>query len=78
VGLVTRASLLSVLVGTAIGLALDVALSKIFSHWTSGNSSDPEMLVVVVAILLIAATLASIVPARLAALIEPIEALRTE
>ena len=76
--LVTRTSLLSVLAGTAIGLALDVALSKIFSHWTSGNSRDPEMLVVVVSILLLAAALASIVPARLAASIEPMVGLRVE
>ncbi len=78
VGLVTRASLLSVLAGTAIGLASDLALSKIFSHWTSGNSSDPGMLAVVVAILLTAAAVASILPARLAALIEPMKALRAE
>jgi putative ABC transport system permease protein len=78
VGLVTKASLLAVLMGTGIGLALDVALSKIFSHWTSGNSRDPEMLALVVALLLIAAALASIVPARLAASIEPMEALRAE
>ena len=51
VGLVTRASLLAVLMGTGIGLALDLALSGIFSHWTSGNSRDPEMLALVVATL---------------------------
>jgi predicted permease len=78
VGLVTKASLLAVLMGTGIGLALDLALSKIFSHWTSGNSRDPAMLALVVALLLIAAALASIVPARLAASIEPVEALRAE
>ena len=77
VGLVTRASLLAVLMGTGIGLVLDLALSKIF-HWTSGNSRDPEMLAAVVALLLIAAALASVVPARLAASIEPMEALRAE
>jgi predicted permease len=78
VSLVTRSSLLAVVVGTGIGLALDIALSRIFSHWTSGNSRDPEMLAIVVAVLLIAAALASIVPARLAASIEPMEALRAE
>jgi putative ABC transport system permease protein len=78
VGLVTRSSLLAVLAGTGIGLALDLALSRIFSHWTSGNSRDPEMLVIVIAVLLTAAALASIVPARLAASIEPMEALRAE
>jgi putative ABC transport system permease protein len=78
VSLVTQPSLLAVLAGTGIGLALDIALSQIFSHWTSGNARDPEMLAIVVAVLLIAAALASIVPARLAAAIEPMEALRGE
>ena len=78
VGLVTRSSLLAVLAGTGIGLALDLALSKIFSHWASGNSRDPEMLAIVVAVLLTAAASASIVPARLAASIEPMEALRAD
>jgi putative ABC transport system permease protein len=78
VGLVTRLSLLAVLAGTGIDLAMDLALSKIFSHWTSGNSRDPGMLVIVVAVLLTGAALASVVPARLAASIEPMEALRTE
>ena len=76
--LVTRTSLLSVLAGTAIGVALDLALSKIFSHWTGGNARDPEMLAVVVGIMMLAAALASTVPARLAASIEPMVALRTE
>jgi ABC-type antimicrobial peptide transport system permease subunit len=78
VSLVTRSSMSAVLAGTGIGLALDIALGQIFSHWTSGNSRDPEMLAIVVAVLLIAAALASIVPARLAASIEPMDALRAE
>jgi ABC-type lipoprotein release transport system permease subunit len=49
-----------------------------FSHWTNGNSRDPVMLAIVAAVLLIAAALASIVPARLATSIEPMEALRAE
>jgi len=78
VSLVTRSSMSAVLAGTGIGLALDIALGQIFSHWTSGNSRDPEMLAIVVAVLLIAAALACIVPARLAAAIEPMDALRAE
>ena len=78
VGLVTRSSLFAILAGTASGLLLDLALSKIFSHWTGGNARDPEMLASVAAILLLAAVLASIVPARLAVSIEPAEALRSE
>jgi putative ABC transport system permease protein len=78
VGLVTCSSLFAILAGTAVGLALDVSVSKIFSRWTSGNSRDPEMLVIVAAILLAAAALGSIVPARLAISIEPAAALRSE
>jgi ABC-type lipoprotein release transport system permease subunit len=53
-------------------------MSKIFSRWISGNSRDPEMLAIVAAILLAAATLGSIVPARLAITVEPAQALRSE
>jgi predicted permease len=78
VGLVTCSSLFAILAGTAVGLALDLSVSKIFSRWTSGNSRDPEMLAIVAAILLAAAALGSIIPARLAISIEPAEALRSE
>ena len=78
VRLVTRSSLLAVFAGTAIGLALDLGLSGIFVRWTSGNPRDPGMLVVVLAVVLASAGLGSIVPAQLAAWIDPMEALRAE
>ncbi len=78
VSLVTRSSLLAVVVGTMVGLACDVGLSRVFTRWTSGNSRDPEMLAIVVAVLLMAAIFASLIPARTAASIQPGEALRTE
>ncbi len=78
VRLVTRSSLLAVVAGTAIGLALDLGLSGIFVRWTSGNPRDPLMLAVVLAVVLAAAGLGSIVPAQLAARIDPMEALRAE
>jgi ABC-type lipoprotein release transport system permease subunit len=67
-----------VVAGTLTGLALNLALSRIFSQWTSGDPRDPEMLAIAVAILLTSAALASVVPSRLAASIEPMEALRRE
>jgi predicted permease len=76
--LVTRSSLLAVVAGTGIGLALDLGLSGIFVRWTSGNSRDPVMLAVVLAVVLAAAGLGSVVPAHLAARIDPMEALRAE
>jgi predicted permease len=78
VGLVTRSSLLAVLAGTLTGLTLNLALSRIFSQWTSGDSRDPAMLAIAVAVLMTSAALASVVPSRLAASIEPMEALRRE
>jgi ABC-type antimicrobial peptide transport system permease subunit len=60
VGLVTRSSLLAVLAGTLTGLALNLALSRILSQWTSGDPRDPEMLAIAVAILLTSAALASL------------------
>jgi predicted permease len=75
---VTRASALSVLGGTGIGIVLNLALSQVFSHWTNGNARDPEMLVAIVGLLLFAAALASVGPALVATSIAPTDALRAE
>ncbi len=75
---VTRATALSVLAGTGIGIALNLALSQVFAHWTNGNARDPEMLVAIVILLLVAATLASVGPALGATAIAPTDALRAE
>jgi predicted permease len=75
---VTRASALSVLGGTGIGIVLNLALSQVFSHWTNGNARDPEMLVAIVVLLLFAAALASVGPALVATSIAPTDALRAE
>jgi ABC-type antimicrobial peptide transport system permease subunit len=78
VGLVTAPSFLAVLAGTLIGILLNLTLSHVFAVRTHGNSRDPAMLAVLVAVLLATAALASIAPARLAVAIEPMEALRAE
>jgi putative ABC transport system permease protein len=78
VRLVTRSSLLAVVTGTAIWIALDLGLSGTFVRWTSGNPRDPGMLAVVSAVVLVTAGLGSIVPAQLAARIDPMAALRSE
>ncbi len=75
---VTRASALSVLGGTGIGIVLNLALSQVFSHWTNGNARDPQMLVAIVGLLLFAAALASVGPALVATSIAPTDALRAE
>jgi predicted permease len=78
VGLVTGPSFVAVVAGTGIGILLNLGLSRVFAEWTRGNSRDPLMLGVLVVVLLGTAGLASIVPARLAVGIEPMEALRAE
>jgi ABC-type antimicrobial peptide transport system permease subunit len=78
VGLVTTPSFVAVLAGTVIGLGLNFGLSRVFAEWTRGNSRDPWMLAVLVGVVMVTAVLASIVPARLAVGIEPMEALRAE
>ena len=75
---VTRASALSVLTGTGIGIVASIALSQIFTHWTNGNARDPQMLFAIVALLFFSAALASVGPAFAATSIAPADALRAE
>ena len=78
VSLVTRSSFLAVLMGAGLGLGLNFLLGRMFFQWTSGNSRDPEIVATTMVVFLVAAVLASILPARLAASIEPADALRAE
>jgi predicted permease len=62
--------------GLAAGLVLSVALDKLATKWVAQSSRDPLILTGVTLLLLIAATLACLVPARRAAATDPIQALR--
>ncbi len=75
---VTLPSLLSSLIGTGIGVILSLALSRFFALWTNGNVRDPEMLLAVIGLLLIASAAASLGPALAAISIDPMRALRRE
>jgi putative ABC transport system permease protein len=75
---VTRASALSVLTGTGIGIVASLALSQVFSHWTNGNTRDPQMLAAIVVLLFLGAAFASMGPALAATSIAPADALRAE
>jgi predicted permease len=78
-GLVIRESLTLVAVGILIGLPVAFAASRLVSKWLFGLSpADPLSMVAGASVLLAVALLASYVPARRAARIDPMEALRYE
>ncbi|MBT9331267.1 ABC transporter permease [Paracidobacterium acidisoli] len=76
--LVTKTSALAVAAGTGLGLLLNLLCSRTFADWTSGNSRDPQMLGIILAVLLVAAVLVSAIPVLFAAAIDPVTALRAE
>jgi ABC-type antimicrobial peptide transport system permease subunit len=64
--------------GLATGLGLSVALSRVMSSWTGGNSRDPLTLLAAAVLLVGVAVLACVQPAWRAASIDPMRALRIE
>jgi ABC-type antimicrobial peptide transport system permease subunit len=78
VRLVIRSAIITVAVGTGVGLLLSLALSRVMASWAGGSARDPLTLIAVSVLLLIVAGMACLVPARRAASVEPMEALRTE
>jgi putative ABC transport system permease protein len=64
--------------GILIGLALSFGLNRMIAQWIANGTRDPLVVLGVSLILLAVAALASLVPARRALAISPIEALRSE
>jgi putative ABC transport system permease protein len=64
--------------GIVVGLVVSVGLNKIVAHWVQSSSRDPLTLLAVAVVLAAIALLACIWPARRAATLEPMKALRTE
>ncbi len=62
--------------GLAAGLLLSIALDKLATKWVTESSRDPLILAGVTLLLITAATLACLVPARRAAATDPMQALR--
>ncbi len=79
VRLIVRQGSVLALIGVAIGLAASLALTRIIGSLLYGvTATDPATFVMVALLLTGAAVLASYIPARRAARVEPMLALRTE
>lgn len=77
--MVLRGALVQLCVGLAIGLPAAIAGGRLLSNQLYGvKSYDPVILVMATAVLALCALLAGFIPARRAASIDPIQALRTE
>jgi predicted permease len=64
--------------GVAVGLLLSVILNRVVASWAGGSSRDPWTLLLAALILVMVAGVACVLPARRAASIDPMRALRVE
>jgi predicted permease len=76
--LVLKSVAATVAVGMVVGLVASIAMNRIVSHWVQSSSRDPLTLLAVAIILVGIALLACLWPARRAANLDPMKALRTE
>jgi putative ABC transport system permease protein len=64
--------------GLIAGILLSVAFDKVAAKWVTESSRDPLMLAGVTLLLVVAALLACSLPARRAAAVDPMQALRCD
>ena len=77
--LIIRQGMLPVLIGTMLGIAASVVLTRLLSAWLFGlNWADPAMFAGISLLLTVVALLACYIPARRAARVNPTVALRCE
>lgn len=78
VKIVLSSTLVNVGAGLAVGLVLSVIIDSIASKWVTESSRDPLIVGSVTVLLIAVAGLACLMPARRAASVDPMEALRYE
>jgi ABC-type lipoprotein release transport system permease subunit len=79
--IVFRSTASSVGIGIAAGLALSLALSRVMAHWaeeSKASSHDPLLLAASAFTLILVAAFACTIPARRAAGVDPMKAIRYE
>lgn len=79
--LVFRSMVGAVGLGAGLGIVLSFALSRVMSHWSpesQASSRDPLLMLVAACTLLVVVLLASAIPARRAARVSPMTAIRYE
>ena len=76
--IVLSSTAVNLAVGLLAGILLSVAFDKLSTKWVMESSRNPLVLAGVALILIVAAILAGLVPARRAAAVDPMEALRYE
>jgi putative ABC transport system permease protein len=74
--IVLSSTAINVGAGIAVGLVLSIVFDKLATQWVSQTSRDPLLLGAVTLLLMFSAMLACLVPARRAATVDPMEALR--
>jgi ABC-type antimicrobial peptide transport system permease subunit len=76
--IVFHSMLATVGAGVGAGVVLTLALNKVMAHWATESSRDPLLLLGSTAVLACVAALACAVPARRAAGVDPMTAIRYE
>lgn len=76
--LVFRSTSGNVIGGVVAGLLFSVALGGVLSKWAEGSAQNALIIVAAIALLISTSALAALIPARRAASVDPMEALRYE
>jgi predicted permease len=77
-GIVFRSTAWSVGAGILAGVGLTVALNRVLASWAAGASANPLILMAATLLLALVAALACALPARRAASVDPMSALRCD